>query len=103
MKLRRIIWTLILISAVSLASLCSAATLKYGDRGNEVKEIQEYLIAQNLLHVSADGVYNQATVKAIKDFQSALGLKANGVCDAQTYKILTIYNHGQQQTRTLQR
>ena len=88
MKLRRILSALILISAVSLASLCSAATLKYGDRGNEVKEIQDYLIAQNLLHVSADGVYNQATVKAIKDFQTALGLAADGVCGAQTYKLL---------------
>ncbi len=88
MKLRRILSALILISAVSLASLCSAATLKYGDRGDDVKEIQEYLIAQNLLHVSADGVYNQATVKAIKTFQSALGLAADGVCGAQTYKLL---------------
>ena len=88
MKFRRMLWTLILISAVSLTSLCSAAALKYGDRGNEVKEIQNYLIAQNLLHVAADGVYGNSTVQAIKDFQSALGLEVDGVCGAQTYKIL---------------
>ena len=88
MKLRRILSTLILISAVCVASLCSAATLKYGDEGDDVKEIQNYLIAQNLLHSSANGVYDSETVKAIKDFQSALGLAADGVCGVQTYKLL---------------
>lgn len=88
MKLRRMILTLILIFAVSLSSLCSAAALKYGDRGKEVKEIQNYLIAQNLLHTAADGVYGSATVNAIKDFQAALGLEVDGVCGAETYKIL---------------
>ena len=80
--------TLILIFVVSLSSLCSAAALKYGDRGNDVKEIQSYLIAQNLLHAEADGVYGTATVNAIKDFQTALGLEVDGVCGAETYKLL---------------
>ena len=88
MKFKRLLWTLLLISAVSLSSLCSAAALKYGDRGDDVKEIQDYLIAQNLLHVSADGVYGTATVNAVKDFQSALGLEVDGVCGAETYKLL---------------
>ena len=88
MKLRRSLATLILIFAVSLSSLCSAAALKYGDSGSEVEEIQNYLIAQNLLHVSADGVYGLETVEAIKDFQSALGLEVDGVCGAETYKLL---------------
>ncbi len=88
MKVMRILWTLLLISAVSLSSLCSAAALKYGDRGAGVKEIQTYLIAQNLLQAAADGVYGTATVNAIKDFQSALGLEVDGICGAETYKIL---------------
>ncbi len=88
MKLRRLLWALLLISAVSLSSLCSAAALKYGDRGDGVKEIQTYLIAQNLLHAEADGVYGSSTVNAIKNFQEALGLEVDGVCGALTYKIL---------------
>jgi len=88
MKFKRMLCTLLLISAVSFSSLCSAAALKYGDRGDDVKEIQNYLIAQNLLHVEADGVYGSATVQAIKDFQSALGLEADGVCGSETYKVL---------------
>ena len=88
MELRRVLATLILILAVSFSSLCSAAALKYGDRGDEVKEIQEYLIAQCLLNEPADGVYGMTTVNAIKDFQSALGLEADGVCGNMTYRIL---------------
>jgi len=88
MKLKRVFWTLLLISVVSLTSLCSAAALHYGDRGDDVKEIQEYLIAQNLFNGEADGIYDSATVTAIKNFQSALGLEVDGVCGVQTYKIL---------------
>ena len=88
MKLRRILWTLLLISAVCFSSLCSAAALKYGDEGDDVKEIQTYLIAQNLLHEEANGFYGAATVEAIKDFQSALGLEVDGVCGTMTYNLL---------------
>lgn len=88
MKLGRILATLILICAVSYFNVCSAAALKYGDRGDDVKEIQTYLIAQCLLQGEADGRYGSSTVKAIKDFQSALGLEADGVCGAITYKVL---------------
>ena len=88
MKLRRVLATLILILAVGFSNLCSAAALRYGDKGDEVKEIQTYLIAQSLLHVAADGVYGSATVNAIKDFQSALGLEADGICGNMTYRLL---------------
>lgn len=88
MRLGRVVSTVILILAVCYSSICSAEALKYGDKGSHVKEIQVYLIAQNLLHVAVDGVYGTATVNAIKDFQSALGLEVDGVCGAETYKIL---------------
>jgi len=88
MTFKRFFWALILISAVSLTSLCSAAALKYGDRGDQVQEIQDYLIAQCLLTGTADGEYGSATVNAIKNFQTALGLKVTGTCDETTYKIL---------------
>ena len=88
MKLGRIFATLILLVGVAFANICSAAALKYGDRGDDVKEIQNYLIAQCLLQGEADGVYGTTTVNAIKDFQSALGLEADGVCGAVTYKVL---------------
>lgn len=88
MTFKRFLLTLVVISAVSLSNLCSAAALHYGDKGDEVKEVQTYLIAQNLLQTAADGVYGTATVNAIKNFQNALGLEADGICGAETYKIL---------------
>ena len=88
MKFGRIFATLILIVTVAFANICSAAALKYGDKGDKVKEIQDYLIAQCLLQGEASGVYDSSTVNAIKDFQSALGLSVDGVCGAVTYKVL---------------
>ena len=88
MKLGRIFATLILILTVAYANVCSAAALKYGDRGDEVKEVQTYLIAQNLLQDEADGVYGASTAQAIKDFQTAMGLDADGVCGTITFKVL---------------
>ena len=88
MKLGRIFATLILIVTVAFANICSAAALKYGDKGDKVKEIQDYLIAQCLLQGEASGVYDSSTVNAIRDFQSALGLSVDGVCGAVTYKVL---------------
>ena len=64
MELRRVLATLILILAVSFSSLCSAAALKYGDRGDEVKEIQSYLIAQCLLNEPADGFYGMTRARS---------------------------------------
>ena len=88
MKLGRIFATLIVLVGVAFANICSAAALKYGDSGDDVKEIQDYLIAQCLLQDEADGFYGASTVNAIKDFQSALGLEADGVCGTVTYKVL---------------
>ena len=88
MSLGRIFATLILILTVAFANVCSAAALKYGDRGDDVKEVQTYLIAQNLLHDEADGVYGSSTVQAIKDFQEGMGLNIDGVCGTITFKVL---------------
>ena len=88
MKLGRILATLILICAMTAFNICSAAALKHGDKGDDVKEIQTYLIAQCLLQGKADGVYGASTVKAVKEFQEALGLEADGVCGTITYKVL---------------
>ncbi|MCR5834715.1 MAG: peptidoglycan-binding protein [Selenomonadaceae bacterium] len=88
MQVARIIWTLVLVYAISIVNVCAAESYKSGDKGEVVREIQDCLIAQCLLSAAADGVYGPATVKAIQTFQSAIGLKATGICDEETYKIL---------------
>lgn len=61
-----------------------------GDRGNAVKTLQGALIAQGyaMPKYGADGVCGAETVSAIRSFQSAHGLKADGICGKNTWGAL---------------
>ena len=74
----------ILIGSFNFAS----AAVKFGDVGEEVREVQVCLIAQELLNGEADGICGKATVQAIKDFQVAVGLPVDGICGMDTYAAL---------------
>ena len=52
--------------------------LKSGDKGNDVKDIQEKLKKFGY-NVNADGNFGEQTVYAVMDFQHSLGLTTNGV------------------------
>lgn len=54
-------------------------TLKLGSRGTEVKTLQ------TLLHCAADGIFGQITLEAVKAFQSANGLTADGIVGPKTW------------------
>lgn len=61
--------------------------LKRGSAGNDVKKLQEQL---NTIGVScdADGIYGPNTEKAVKTFQTASGIEADGIVgDATRAKI----------------
>ncbi|MBQ9488079.1 MAG: peptidoglycan-binding protein [Selenomonadaceae bacterium] len=79
-------WTLIFSSVTCGFEICAAAG--YGDSGAEVSEIQTCLTAQGLYYGAIDGYYGDATANAIRDFQSAIGLPANGICDDKTFALL---------------
>ena len=66
----------------------AAALLKIGDRGVEVRQMQEILAAQGYLSGKADGVFGSATVAALKRFQTAAGLKSDGICGEDTMNAL---------------
>ena len=57
-------------------------TLKRGSKGNEVKQVQ------NLLGITADGIFGKKTEAAVKAFQTANGLKADGIVGRQTWEAL---------------
>ena len=61
-----------------------------GDRGNAVKSLQGALIAQGYPCGSygADGICGAATVSAIRAFQTANGLTADGICGQDTWGAL---------------
>ena len=56
--------------------------LKNGSKGQAVKNVQ------TLLGLKADGVFGSGTTKAVQDFQKKSGLAVNGVVDAITFKAL---------------
>lgn len=53
--------------------------LKIGSRGNEVKELQEFL------GIGADGIFGKGTAAAVKEFQKVNGLGADGIVGPATW------------------
>ena len=62
-------------------------TLRKGDHGDAVKNMQR-LLNESGYSVEPDGAFGPATVKALKDFQRANGLAADGVCGPKTWAVL---------------
>ena len=63
--------------------------LKNGSKGDEVTSLQELLIQYGYLSGSASGKYDNATVKAVKDFQINNGIKETGVCNTEVWERIT--------------
>ena len=60
-------------------------TLRYQDRGNDVKKLQKRLIELGYMpEGSADGAYGYQTYNAVRDFQKANGLDNDGVAGPAT-------------------
>ncbi len=64
------------------------AALKPGDTGAQVTMLQQALTALGYSPGKADGSYGPATQTAVKDFQTASGLTADGVVGPQTLAAL---------------
>jgi hypothetical protein len=66
-------------------------TLRAGDRGVDVTELQNLLFGQGLTYVSATGVYDDATVRGVEQVQSdrSLSCDPRGVYGACTRAALT--------------
>ncbi len=66
------------------SSQAPSRTLRRGDRGDDVKQVQEKLKELGLYSMSADGKYGPGTAKAVQAFQQANGLKADGIAGPKT-------------------
>ena len=66
-------------SSGGTSSQAPSRTLRRGDRGDDVKQVQEKLKEMGLYSMSADGKYGPGTAKAVQAFQQANGLKADGI------------------------
>ncbi|MDQ3819145.1 MAG: peptidoglycan-binding domain-containing protein [Acidobacteriota bacterium] len=66
------------------------AILRNGDRGDNVKQLQRRLIALGFLAQGQDdGIFGQKTLDAVRRFQSASGLQADGVVGPATNRALS--------------
>ena len=69
-------------------STSSYRTLQTGDRGDDVKRLQEKLIELGYLNDTADGSFGPMTAAAVQRFNEANGLRYDGIADAITQDCL---------------
>jgi peptidoglycan hydrolase-like protein with peptidoglycan-binding domain len=62
--------------------------LQLGSQGQPVSELQAALKLLGYYTGAVDGSYNEATAKAVSQFQQAAGLNPNGIVDAITWQRL---------------
>ena len=65
-----------------------SATLKKGSKNNDVKTLQNFLIENEYLVGSADGVFGSKTEAAVKAFQTEYQLKVDGIVGGETRKTI---------------
>lgn len=67
----------------------AVATLsKLGSRGEEVRRIQTKLKQLGFYNGSVDGIYGTATQKAVKRFQTSVGITSDGIAGSKTLLFL---------------
>ena len=62
--------------------------IQRGDKGDEVKRIQQRLIDLNFLDGAVDGSFGKGTEASVCAFQKAAGLPITGIVDKDTYDML---------------
>ena len=82
----------IVLSVVMVLSLTMSTfameLMKRGTRGEDVREVQEMLIAQGYLEGDADGIFGPKTEAAVLAFQQEKGLDATGIVGEGTWQAL---------------
>ncbi|MBR6571870.1 MAG: spore cortex-lytic enzyme [Clostridia bacterium] len=79
-------WVLALITFVLFFVLvrADAATVAWGSRGDQVRQVQQKLIQYGYLDGGADGVFGKKTYDAVVWFQRKNGLSVDGVVGPST-------------------
>mgnify|MGYP002629981209 CR=1 FL=1 len=63
----------------------------FGDKGSHVVAVQTAIMRNGCTLIGgATGVFNKATLRALKSFQKVVGLKVTGVVDGATAKVLKV-------------
>ncbi|MEA5571950.1 peptidoglycan-binding protein [Calothrix sp. UHCC 0171] len=75
-------------------SAVTEPTLKQGSSGEPVKELQRLLARLSYAPGQADGIFGSHTTEAVKKFQQAESLVADGIVGPKTWEVL--YNRTSQ-------
>ncbi|MDO6658271.1 peptidoglycan-binding protein [Anaerobacillus sp. 1_MG-2023] len=73
--------------------------LTVGSRGSAVTNLQQLLKDRGYYSYNIDGIFGSITQKAVKEFQSIVGLQATGIADDKTIDALK--SRSQQETSTV--
>ena len=76
--------------AATASNSTDYGTVKAGDKGDLVVQVQDCLVQMGFLQ-DITGVYDDATVAAVKEFQAANGLTVDGKCGSLTLQVLFGY------------
>ncbi|MEN9551970.1 MAG: hypothetical protein RI935_347 [Candidatus Parcubacteria bacterium] len=76
--------TLLTLGATTVSYASIDKNLKYGQRDKEVTELQEFLIDKGLLKTTPSTYFGLLTFKAVKAYQTSVGLPATGFVGALT-------------------
>lgn len=87
------VFTTLAIASIGVVFASIDINLKYGQKGQEVSELQEFLSDKGYLTSSPSGFFGLMTLKAVKDYQVSVSLPATGYVGYMTReKINTILN-----------
>jgi len=75
-------------SGTSTGTASTSGKLVYGNSGSEVKKLQTALTNLGYSTGGADGKFGKATLNAVKAFQKASKLTADGIAGAKTLQVL---------------
>lgn len=87
---KKICFILLIIICITTTALTVLATSRRGSSGSEVRKIQEKLKRWGYYSGSVDGIYGSGTESAVKKFQKANGLKADGIAGKLTLNAMGI-------------
>ncbi len=94
MDRRKLCIAIAFLFALNITLICvmqsNAATYKQGSAGSVVTQIQTKLSRWGYYKYAIDGVYGSRTAAAVKSFQKANGLTADGICGKQTLAAMGI-------------
>ena len=70
---------LVLLTILCLLPVCSLAALRRGDKGEDVRSLQQMLFETGWLFEEPDSIFGRNTESAVKDYERYAGLPADGV------------------------